>query len=110
MQINRTFGNAAGRVRVLSASWRGTAESQALAEAVAAADAEDMLLVAAAGNDSVDIDATPVYPAGLAAANVVAVAATNGSDLPEVYRTSARFPLIWRRLEPRTRPRWAVAT
>jgi regulation of enolase protein 1 (concanavalin A-like superfamily) len=85
MQINRMFGHLGGRVRVLSASWRGTAPSRALSDAVAAAEAEDMLLVAAAGNDGVDIDATPVYPAGLGTANVVAVAAADGSDVTEWY-------------------------
>ena len=85
IQINRMFGNLGGRIRVLSASWRGTAPSRALSDAVAAAEAEDMLLVAAAGNDGINIDATPVYPAGLGTANVIAVAATDGSDVPEPY-------------------------
>jgi regulation of enolase protein 1 (concanavalin A-like superfamily) len=85
IQINRQFGNLGGRIRVLSASWRGTASSQALADAVAAAEAEDMLLVAASGNDGLNIDATPVYPASLPGANVIAVAATNGNDAPEPY-------------------------
>ena len=44
-----------------------------------------MLLVAASGNDALNIDATPVYPASLPAANVIAVAATNGNDAPETY-------------------------
>ena len=85
IQINRLFGDQGGRIRVLSASWRGTEPSRALSDAVAATEAEDMLLVAASGNDGINIDAKPVYPAGLGTANVVAVAATDGSDAPEWY-------------------------
>jgi regulation of enolase protein 1 (concanavalin A-like superfamily) len=85
IQINDAFGDRAGAVKVLSASWRGTASSQALADAVERANAHGMLLVAAAGNDGVNIDASPVYPAALPASNVIAVAASSGDDLREGY-------------------------
>jgi regulation of enolase protein 1 (concanavalin A-like superfamily) len=85
IQINDAFGASAGAVQVLSASWRGTMASQALADAVERANAHGMLLVAAAGNDGLDIDASPVYPAGLTSANVVAVAASSTEDSREGY-------------------------
>jgi subtilisin family serine protease len=85
IQVSRTFASSGGRIRVISASWRGTSPSQALADAVAAAGAEDMMVVAASGNDGIDIDAFPVYPAALDAPNVLAVAATNAADVREPY-------------------------
>jgi len=71
IQISDVFGGPAN-VRVILASWRGMAPSVALADAVERANAHDMLLVAAAGNDGVDIDTAPVYPAGFDSTNVLA--------------------------------------
>jgi hypothetical protein len=83
IQINDTFGDRLGAVRVLSASWVGDASSLALADAVDRAQAHEMLLVAAAGNAGADIDVAPKYPAALPAANVVSVAATTPDDVLE---------------------------
>jgi len=84
IQISDVFGGPAN-VRVILASWRGMAPSVALADAVERANAHDMLLVAAAGNDGVDIDTAPVYPAGFDSTNVLAVAATTPDDVREGY-------------------------
>src|SRR3954454_20765113 len=54
---------AAAKVRVLSNSWSGGAFSQALLDAIKKAGANDMLFVAAAGNDNENLDFAPVYPA-----------------------------------------------
>ena len=40
----------------------------------------NVLVVAAAGNESNNNDTTPVYPAGFPFSNIIAVAASNGSD------------------------------
>ena len=45
-------------------------------EAIAAAAAANVLVVVGAGNDARDIDTQPVYPASIAAPNLVGVAAT----------------------------------
>jgi subtilisin family serine protease len=51
-----------------------------VAEAVQAAAAANVLVVASAGNDSVDIDQQPAYPAALPAGNLLAVASTDPED------------------------------
>ncbi len=79
IQAKQHFGNAAN-VRVLSNSWGGGGSTQSLLDEINAANAADMLFVAAAGNNGINNDVTPFYPAGYTAANVVAVAATDVND------------------------------
>ncbi len=77
------FGNQDGNeadIRVLNNSWGGGPFSQALLDAINATYQEDMLFVAAAGNNGSDNDTTPFYPASYDAPNVVAVAATTNTD------------------------------
>lgn len=59
-------------------SWGGGSYSQLLADAIAAQG--DILFVAAAGNDGLDNDRTPFYPAGYRLPNVLAVSATDHND------------------------------
>ncbi len=66
--------------RVLSASWGGGGFSQALFDAIARANAGNMLFVAAAGNAGVNTDVTPNYPSNYNLPNVISVAATTVSD------------------------------
>jgi subtilase family serine protease len=63
-------------VRVLSNSWGGPEFSQALLDAVNAANDADILFVAGAGNDGFDNDILPFYPASFDAPNIISVAAT----------------------------------
>ena len=70
----------AANIRVLSNSWGDREFSQALLDQVNAANAADMLFVAAAGNDGFDNDILPMYPASFAAPNVISVAATSNTD------------------------------
>ncbi len=79
IQAKAHFG-AAANVRVLSNSWGGGGYSQALADEIAKANANDMLFVAAAGNSAANDDTTAFYPADYAVPNVVAVAATTNKD------------------------------
>lgn len=72
--------NAGNNVRVLNNSWGGGGFTQTLKDAIAAANNADMLFVAAAGNDSSDIDGGGFYPAGYDVPNVVAVASTDNND------------------------------
>jgi subtilisin-like proprotein convertase family protein/subtilisin family serine protease len=72
--------NAGVNLRVLSNSWGGGGFSQALRDAIQAANDVDILFVAAAGNSGTDNDVTPEYPSGYDVPNVVAVAATDHND------------------------------
>jgi subtilisin family serine protease len=66
--------------RVSNNSWGGDEYSQALADAIAEADAAGSLFVAAAGNEGSDNDASPSYPAGYDLPNVISVAASDAND------------------------------
>ncbi|MFY8274853.1 S8 family serine peptidase [Pseudoalteromonas sp. SSDWG2] len=72
--------NAGHNVRVLNNSWGGGGFTQTLKDAITAANNADMLFVAAAGNDSADIDGGGFYPAGYDVPNVMAVASTDNAD------------------------------
>jgi len=79
IQAKQIFG-ANANVRVLSNSWGGGGFSQALLDEITRANANNMLFVAAAGNNASNNDTTAFYPANYNAPNVVAVAATNNND------------------------------
>ncbi len=70
----------AANVRVLSNSWGGGGFSQALLDEINVANSNDILFVAAAGNNASNNDTTPFYPASYSAPNVIAVAATDSTD------------------------------
>lgn len=63
----------ANGARIINASWGGYGYSQTVSDAIDAA--ADALLVAAAGNDNVDNDVSPVYPASYDLPNILSVAA-----------------------------------
>jgi hypothetical protein len=68
---------------VVNASWGGPVTGyalDALRSAVAYAAAHDVLVVAAAGNDSGNRDTDPMYPASLTDWNVVTVGASTAGD------------------------------
>jgi subtilisin family serine protease len=81
-QVKSLFAGTATPVdiRVLSASWGGGGSSQSLQAAINSADADNMLFVAAAGNDSSNNDNIPFYPANYPSPNIISVAATTSSD------------------------------
>jgi subtilisin family serine protease len=79
VQARQLFG-AGANVRVLSNSWGGVAFSQALLNEINRANQNDMLFVAAAGNNGSNNDATAFYPSSFEAPNVVSVAATDNRD------------------------------
>jgi subtilisin family serine protease len=73
------YAVAAG-AQILSNSWGGETYSRALEDAIAFADSQGVLFVAAAGNDASDNDSLPMYPAAYNLPNVLAVAATDRTD------------------------------
>jgi subtilisin family serine protease len=75
--INAINYAAAMGVKLTSNSWGGAPFDQALSDAIAGSNA---LFVAAAGNNSADVDAYPHYPAGYSLDNILSVAASTSAD------------------------------
>ena len=65
---------------VMSNSWGGGGYSQALYDAISAANDAGIIFVAAAGNTGSDNDVYPHYPSSYDIPNVIAVAATDHND------------------------------
>lgn len=65
---------------VLSNSWGGGGYSEALFEAINYANDNDVLFIAAAGNDSRNNDNSPAYPASYDVENVISVASSDHND------------------------------
>ena len=72
---------AAKGARVINASWGGGGFSTAMFEAIRdAGEQQEVLFVAAAGNEATDTDQIPFFPAAYDTPNVVAVAASDRLD------------------------------
>jgi subtilisin family serine protease len=67
--------SSANGVKVVNLSLIGTDASDTLREAIAQAEASNVVIVVAAGNQGIDIDQTPMYPAGYPNGNIISVAA-----------------------------------
>jgi subtilisin family serine protease len=65
--------------QITSNSWGGGAFSQALFDAIRAANTANSLFIAAAGNSNANNDTSPAYPANYNSPNVVSVAAIDSS-------------------------------
>jgi serine protease len=78
-------------VRILNNSWGSNAFSQSLLDAVNSAATNNILFVAAAGNDGINTDQTPHYPSSYTAANIISVASTTNRD--ELYEFSNFGPV-----------------
>ena len=70
----------AGTRIILSNSWGGGPFEQSLEDAIAATRSNNMLFVAAAGNDTNNNDASPSYPASYAVDNILSVAAVDRTN------------------------------
>jgi subtilisin family serine protease len=78
--------------RVVNMSLNGADRSLALDEAIAAAEAQGVLVIASAGNDGADRDSVPSYPASSTSPAVVSVASSNRSGrlgFASAYGTSS---------------------
>jgi subtilisin family serine protease len=71
---------AANGARIVNLSLESDAPDPRVDEAIAAAAAANVLVVAAAGNDGRDLDSQPADPAAIPAPNLVGVAATTPED------------------------------
>jgi subtilisin family serine protease len=65
--------------RVVNMSLNGADRSLALEEAIAAAEAQGVLVVTSAGNDGADRDSVPSYPASINSPAIVSVASSDRS-------------------------------
>ncbi len=72
------YADAKG-AHVINLSWGGPDYSQALKDAI---DAADALVVCAAGNEGKDLTVSPNYPASYDSANILSVGASNMDDAP----------------------------
>ena len=66
--------------KIVNASYADREFSQAEKDMIAQLNSDGILFVAAAGNEGVDSDQTPSYPAGYHLPNIIAVAASNEND------------------------------
>jgi thermitase len=66
--------------KIINCSFGGTETSSLMSDAIAQARSKGALIVAAAGNEGMNADATPVYPAAYPDSNVLSVAATDDRD------------------------------
>jgi subtilisin family serine protease/lysozyme family protein len=81
IQVKTLFASTNGAdLRILSNSWAGGGFSQALQDEIDRAADNDMLFVAAAGNNGSNIDWLPMYPASYNRPNMIVVAATDNND------------------------------
>ena len=70
----------AGGAKVINASWGGTQCSQSLKDEISALAGKGVIFVAAAGNDSEDVDTNLEYPASLNAASQFTVGSSGSFD------------------------------
>jgi len=68
-------------IRITSNSWGGGAYSQGLKEAMAAAEAADIVNVCAAGNSGINADLSPMYPGGYDNRGIISVLASDQNDV-----------------------------
>ena len=87
-----TSGAQGANVRVINASWgptrqgvEGNGFSLALRDAITALGQSGILFVTAAGNDAIDNDVNPGYPASYDLPNLISVAATDRPDALASY-------------------------
>jgi uncharacterized repeat protein (TIGR01451 family) len=71
-------GTKGANIRVLNNSYGGGGFSQAELDAIRALGDDGILFVVAAGNEALDNDEFPSYPASYLATNLISVAASNG--------------------------------
>jgi Subtilase family len=81
---------SANGASVLNNSWSGDEFSQALSDAIDAADQRNALFVAAAGNEGRDTDVVPAYPSSYRTPNVLSVAASDAGDQPAFFSNYGR--------------------
>jgi subtilisin family serine protease len=67
-------------LKIVNCSFGSSSKSSALQDAIDDAQDKGVLVVVAAGNDGVNIDKTPTYPASFTNSNILTVAASTSTD------------------------------
>lgn len=81
--------------KVINASWGGACSSKVLQETIEGLAAKNVLFVAASGNEGLDLDAVPTFPANLLAPSQLTVAAVFPTDnMTSWSNSSFRFVQI----------------
>ena len=75
MKIANNYGKM-----ILNNSWGGAGYSQALYDAIKSAKNNNILFIAASGNDGVNTDTNPHYPSAYDLDNIISVGANNNGD------------------------------
>lgn len=76
-------------IKATNNSWGGGGYSEALKAAIQSAGDAGILFIAAAGNDGVDADTTPMYPAAYDLDVILSVASTDRNDSLSVFSSGA---------------------
>jgi subtilisin family serine protease len=71
--------------KVINASWGGASCSRSLKDTIAKLETQGVIFVSAAGNDGMNIDRTPMYPAALSLPAQIVVGATGERDFMAEY-------------------------
>jgi subtilisin family serine protease len=79
LQYAKTMRDRGINIRAVNNSWGGRAFSQALLDVIGELNSAGILFVAAAGNDGMDNDSFPTYPATFDVPNVISVGAEDSS-------------------------------
>ncbi|MGE5498329.1 MAG: S8 family peptidase, partial [Syntrophothermus sp.] len=64
-------------IKIVNCSWGGTVNDPALSDEISKANQAGIIIIAAAGNDGLDNDITPQYPASYDFPNIISVAAND---------------------------------
>lgn len=78
--INALYYAVNNGAKVINNSWGGPSYSRSLHDAYKYAYDHDVVLVTAAGNSNVNLNSTPMYPAGFDTPSNITVGASNSSD------------------------------
>src|SRR5437867_4859196 len=79
-ELVTSLKNEGVNIRVTNNSWGGAGFSQALKDAMAAAEGAGVVHVCAAGNSAVNADLSPMYPAAYDNRGIVSVLASDSTD------------------------------
>lgn len=85
--LNYAVANGA---RISNSSWGGPQFSQALFDAIQAANSRGHVFVAAAGNSTANNDTAPEYPSSYNLPNIISVAATDRNDAIATFSNFGR--------------------
>ena len=75
---------------IINASWGGNGRSRSLERAIRRASMRGVLFVTAAGNDGINIDQDPDYPASYPLSNIITVGSTSRLDRPDSFSNFGR--------------------